>query len=235
MSLCNPSDLDRVEQFAAEGYGELEDYYPRTAAGELTPTDPAVGRNVGWDAVDGRSIRVDPEYLTAIAGNIFEPDKLAAIISGIEQSPERLVFTAPYGTVSVVGLIDVTESIEYAEDEGLERPLTTGDGELDQWLVEPEDLLSDTIGEEWDYDSDAEYAAERLRFTQEMEQALAEAVVIGQGDLGKLTFTIRDGNHRAFGAILAGEPFVWMILEENQFQDLDPGDPQDRLILDELE
>jgi hypothetical protein len=32
---------------------------------------------------------------------------------------------------------------------------------------------------------------------------------------------VRDGNHRVFGAVLGGEPFVWLILEENQKQDLD--------------
>jgi hypothetical protein len=31
-----------------------------------------------------------------------------------------------------------------------------------------------------------------------------------KGDLGTLVFSLRNGNHRAFAAFLAGEPFVWI-------------------------
>ena len=32
--------------------------------------------------------------------------------------------------------------------------------------------------------------------------------------------TIRDGNHRAFGALVAGEPYVYVMVSDNQLQDL---------------
>ena len=43
-------------------------------------------------------------------------------------------------------------------------------------------------------------------------EALDEADKYGGGDIGKLVFQMRDGNHRTFGALAAGEPYVWAIV-----------------------
>ncbi len=211
----NPGDYELLDELADEGIGDFEEYYPQSAAGELEPSDPFYGRNVIWDGISGRTLRVYADYARAIDGNIFDPDKLSAVRDGIIHAPNRTVLTAPYGTVSVVTPQDIKESIEYADDYP-DYVLTTGDSDLDDYLVDPDDF-------------DEEEQAES-------EELLTEAVANGEGDLGKLVYTIRDGNHRAFGALLAGEPYIWMILEDNQFQDLDPSKyPDDQLIVDALD
>lgn len=39
-------------------------------------------------------------------------------------------------------------------------------------------------------------------------------------DVGQILYTVRDGNHRVFGAIIGGEKNVWMRLYANQLQDV---------------
>ena len=53
-----------------------------------------------------------------------------------------------------------------------------------------------------------------------MDKELEGAVSSGDGDLDEYMVQIRDGNHRAFGAIAAGEPYVWIALSENQLLDI---------------
>lgn len=43
-------------------------------------------------------------------------------------------------------------------------------------------------------------------------EALDQADKYGGGDIGKLVFQVRDGNHRAFGALAGGEPYFWAIV-----------------------
>ena len=155
-------------------------------------------------------IRAYPENMLHISGNEFDPDKLAAVVSGIQEAPDRVVFTAPYGEVNVVELIDVKESQKNFEEDGLERPYTTGDEELDQYVEDPAYALVD-------YDMDSPEEAEAKR---DFEDRLRYAVEHDEGDLGAIVVTIRDGNHRAFGALLAGEPYVYVMVSDNQMQDL---------------
>lgn len=39
-------------------------------------------------------------------------------------------------------------------------------------------------------------------------------------DVGELLYTVRDGNHRVFGALMGGETAIWMQLEANLYQDV---------------
>jgi hypothetical protein len=41
---------------------------------------------------------------------------------------------------------------------------------------------------------------------------------LDERDIGKLLYTIRDGNHRTFGALIGGETRVWINLYDNTFQ-----------------
>jgi len=216
----NPSHLPYLADLAESGYGAFEDYYPLSAAGEMDTRHATLycGRNVIWDGYAGQMIRAYPKYIQHISGNQFDADKLAAIVSGIDEAPDRVVITAPYGNVNFIDPQDVKESIEYAADEGLDEPYTTGDDDLDEWLVSPEKFDK----------------AEQRQLAKTLKQAVKER----WGDLGRLACTIRDGNHRAFGALIAGEPYVWMIVEGNQMQDLRAKGrktPAERAILDELE
>ena len=221
--LRNPSHLQYIAALTESGSGSFEDYYPLSAAGEMDTRHASLyyGRNVIWDGYTGQMVRAYPKYIQHVSGNQFDADKLAAIVSGIDEAPDRVVLTAPYGNVNFIDPLDVKESIEsmrHGDDEGLDEPLSTGDDDLDEWLVDPE---------RFDKGDQAH-----------MKRLLKEAVRLKQGDLGKLACTIRDGNHRAFGALLAGEPYIWMIVEDNQMQDLHRKGrktPGQRAILDELE
>lgn len=205
----NQGHLASVEALAEEGSGDFEDYYPESASGELKDEQtPYFVRNVIWIGDEGKMLRADPQYMQHIFGNIFDPDKLAAIVNGIHDSDERTYFYAPYGTASRVNLQDIAESQAYWEDEGLDRPLTTGGEELDRYLADSSEVLSE-YGEE----GDEEWKEAKERLDEEAADASG-------GDLGEWVVTVRDGNHRAFGAVLAGEPYVYVRLEDNQYQDL---------------
>lgn len=185
-----------------ESRPRLDEYYPQSAHGtvevysnrELYP-----GNRVLWAGIPGRMIKVDPRYIQHIDGNIFDPDKIRAVVSGIQNARNPVIFHAPYGTMSKIDKTTIEESIQYA-DYNQGDPLTTGDRTVDQYLLEPEEF------------NEEEQA--------ELEEELAWLEEAGAGDFGKWIATIRDGNHRAFGSILAGEPHVWMMLSENEMQDI---------------
>lgn len=228
MYKTNPSDIEWLSMLAKEGEGDLDEYYPKTATGTLKPSDPYYGRNIIWDGISGRMLRVYPSNVQAIEGNIFDKDKLAAIVSGIDQAYDRLVFTAPYGDVGAIDLINIKESIKYEEED----PYTTGDEELDRYLAEGNDYIEEEHGVDPDDPDEAEEFAE---IKAELDDSLQEAVDNNEGDLGDFWVQIRDGNHRAFGAFAAGEPYIYMIVMDNTIQDLDKNYPEDRMIIDALE
>jgi hypothetical protein len=215
----NQGHLASVESIAETGEGEFEDYYPESASGELEDEQtPYFVRNVIWIGDEGKMIRADPDYMQHIFGNIFDPDKLASIVNGIHDHPDRVRFYAPYGTASRIGRQEVVESQQYWEDEGLDRPYTTGDDELDEYLKDPEEAISyELIGvASWAEPGDKEWEEAKA----DLEKRLQEAINDEDGDFGSWAITVRDGNHRAFGAVLAGEPYVYVRLEDNQYQDL---------------
>lgn len=202
---------------ALEDPGEMSEYYPKTAKHEMEEYQGWVlmeGDGVAWLVEPGEAVWIDSRYLRPISGNIFDADKLAAIAGTIQKGGgnQRYVFMAPYGQVQRIGPSEVAESIRYTEDDP-GRPFTTGDEDLDAWLADPEQWLADNG---WDDDSRAELQAEK-------EAELQEAVRKNRGDLGQWTATIRDGNHRAFGAALGGEEAVAVRLYDNDVQDLKEG------------
>lgn len=210
--LCPGVDLlDRFEQD-----------YPESARGTLrvTPADRLYhGRNVIWRGTEGEMIRMGKDYLRPMDGNIWDPCKLAGIAAALQEWPEKVVLDPGYGTPSVIGLTDVKESIEYEDEE----TLTTGDEELDRYLVDPDEVL-------------AEYEDED-EAREDLDERLQEAVDNDEGDLGAITFQVRNGNHRTFGALLAGEPYVWLIVDSNTQQDLErhPEREDNQRIIDALE
>lgn len=218
----NPSHFQSVVDLAETGHGTFEDFeelYPESARGEIKARkrDLYYGRNVIWAGDHGRMIRVSPENIEHIWGNIFDADQLAAIVAGIRDADDRVIFYAPYGEVSFVEIQDIKESIEafaHGDDDGMDAPLSTGDEDLDKWILDREEFIDDLI---WDRDVQFE---EYTNLVREMNERLQEAIDTNQGDLGSLRFQIRDGNHRAFGALLAGEPYIYMIVSDNQMQDL---------------
>jgi hypothetical protein len=215
----NPGDTDDLADMAEDYSGDFEDYYPESARGEIDleeipQEDLAFARNVIWVGENGRMLKVEADEAQHIDGNIFDWEKLAAVRDGIQESEDRVVMYAPYGTATVVGLQDIKESIEYAEDEGDSRMMSLGDEDLDAYLVDPEDYIANNVS----WDAEEEDIAE-LR--AEMDEQLRLAVEDQDGDLGAIIYQIRDGNHRAFGALISGEPYVYIMLGNNEMQDLE--------------
>ena len=190
-----------------EYYGDLPDV-------DINAYDKYYGRNVIWLGTKGEMFRATPDSAISISGNIFDEDKVEAVTEKILEAEDRVVFYAPYGYVTKIELINVKESIDYvdypeANIMGESVPvLTTGDKELDDFLVNPDN-----------YDEDE---------AAELKKELAEAVEYGYGDLGDYTVQIRDGNHRARGAFLSGEPYVYV-----HIVGLDEMSDEDRQVLTE--
>jgi hypothetical protein len=210
----NQGHLESVGMILDQGHdgGDFEDYFPQSASGELSdePT-PYYARNVIWIGDEGKMIRADPDYVQHIWGNRFDPDKLASVVRGIHEADERIYFYAPYGTASRIDIDTVAESQQSWEDAGLDRPYTTGDEDLDAYLADADEALAQH-GEEGD--------EEWLEAKQEYEAAKKAVLEEGGGDLGEWVVTVRDGNHRLFGSLLSGEPYAWVRITDNQYQDL---------------
>jgi hypothetical protein len=182
--------------------GNVRSHYPKQGS-DFEPYlgwIPMRGRNVVWWVEPGEAVWIEARYLRPISGNIFYADKLGAVAQAVRGSDEPLNFYAPYGQMRLITPDVVAESIRYALDD-VGDPFTTGDPKLDRWLVDRED--------DPDPDPDLE---------QEMEERLARAVRTGRGDLGKWSATVRDGNHRTFGAVLGGEERVAIRLYDNDAQ-----------------
>lgn len=135
-------------------------------------------------------------------------------------------------------------------DYELDEPASIGDEELDNYLADPElyveeelyasdeviefvkknyiikknEVFNDnSIIEEFkrEYPEYEEEDIEVLEEWLELEEQLYEAVQDGDGDLGEVIVQLRDGNHRSFGAILSGEEYVYVMIEETD-PNLDP-------------
>ena len=206
--LRNPGQLEALRALAEEGAGSFRKFYGASARGEL-PTESYElyhGRRVRWIGYQGEMLKVKADYVRHIEGNIFSPDKLAAVVEGVDQGDsngEKVAFYPAYGQATVIGLDDVRESIQYAADEGLDRPYTTGDDELDAYLVDPKQAMDDA-------------GTTKAAFEKRLKAVVSKRT----GDLGELAVTVRDGNHRAFGALLAGEPYIYVRLYDNDMQDI---------------
>lgn len=60
--------------------------------------------------------------------------------------------------------------------------------------------------------------AEALNY-QEQGHSWIENAVFDEDDEGEVFFQVRDGNHRLFGMLLSGEPYVWAMITSNDYQE----------------
>jgi hypothetical protein len=205
--------------------GYDEDFYPDLGSDEIkreTEFDNLYhGRNVIWIGESGKMVKADSHYVYPIQGNIFYEEKISQLAEKIASSPEKMVLHAPYGEMSKVGLSEVEESIQYQEDYS-HAPLTTGDEDLDEYLKDKEEYLNNNA----EYDDEYEVIKSSYdELKDELELQLKKAEESGDGDLGEFIFQIRDGNHRAFAAINAGEKYIWLMISKNQMQNIEQDDP----------
>lgn len=192
----------------------LEDFYPKSASRELEPHQGWISmrdRGVRWFVEPGSAVWIESRYLRPIPGNIFDRHKLGAVAKAVKEarrSGEPVPMYAGYGQVHRLTPEWIAESLTYRDDDA-GPPFTTGDKELDDWLVRFNESGYGDKRTGGDPEEDAE-----------MKERLALAELHGQGDLGKWTATVRDGNHRTFGAVLGGEEKVAIRLYDNDEQDL---------------
>jgi len=174
---------------------------------EVDEDDVYWGDGVGWVGTQGQMMKLPWDQVTASPMNPFDASKVSAFKQLIE-SGERPIMYAPPAFIDRINLDDVRESRQAAardelfDSHGMTRPYTTGDEELDEFLEDEEGFIA-----LWADDENDEETI-RSDMTIRAERAIAEQ----EGDLGKIVASLRDGNHRAFGAQLAGEDGVWVIV-----------------------
>lgn len=174
------------------------------------------GRNVVWRGTPGRMLRLDWDQVQATQGNPFDADKVGTFAEIIREGRygDKPVMGAPPAMLTLVDLDDVAESQQAAqqhelfESYGMTRPFTTGDAELDEFLADESLYLEQYAADDED----------RVVIESEMTARAEDAIARQEGDLGTIVGYLRDGNHRAFAAQLAGEPDLWVQVRA------DPGD-----------
>lgn len=208
------------------------------------------GRHVTWFGPEGRMMRVYPEYVFPRSDNIFDNAKLAAISKEVRRN-EDVKFECGYASVSEIDYNDVVEtrrSKERIYEFGMDEPWSAG-WEVDEYLDNTEstvenwatDFLSDQGEEFYDYyyddfvhielgynDVDVEDIKPvdehpvALAMTEHLKAKVAEMHNTVDGDIGQFSVQMRDGNHRVFGSLHGGEPFVYVTVSKQNVRNGNP-------------
>jgi hypothetical protein len=185
---------------------------------EADDVDVYDGRRVRWLGEEGRMLKVGWDRLHALAGNIFDADKVVTMIAYARNQDDKPVWKAPPAWVDShgVSIQDIEESqqaFERGEIEasyGMTRPYSTGDDDLDVYIRDRRNILHQLAkckAEDCEFDSERD---ELQELVDRMEPEIEEAVRLGSGDLGKVMVQLRDGHHRAAMAYAMGEPWIWV-------------------------
>lgn len=212
--LFAPADLYSLEP-SAELADKilLERWFPE----EPSPDDvvpPQLGRGLkwldggpGWLSQGETLVKMSPFRLTATPGNLFDPDKLATYAAMFADGRIPYAHVPLVREIRMVDLDDVQESVRSREQDllydGFSRRYTTDDSDLDAYLADPDEYVRSNVAD----DDDPEEVAELI---EDMQAKASQAVAEGWGDLGKPVARLHAGNHRAFAALLAGEPEIWV-------------------------
>lgn len=175
-------------------------------------------RRVRWLGQEGRMIRLDWDQVYAMQLNEFDASKVAAFAEMIRLGYEPVI-RAPAASLTWVDSDDVAQTQQaWTRNElwadGMTRPYTTGDDDLDEFLRDPDEFVRF-----WADDEDDETAI-RAEMTSRVEEAEEQQ----QGDLGKIVAQIRNGNHRTFGAQTADEPYLWAVVPAGNEGPLEEGE-----------
>lgn len=200
---------------------DYESYYEDIVPSKMD--DLFYGRNVIWIGEKGRVLKLSRDQVYPISGNIFNDEKISAVVSKIQNADERVYFYCPYGSAKIIDFSDIIESINY-EDEDY-GTLTTGNEELDNYIregyIDSKGNVNKNIIKINLYDEDS--IDEFNETYNEIQDMIKYATEYEDGDIGRLIFQIRDGNHRAFGAFASGEPYVYAMISNSQLQDMEEG------------
>lgn len=179
--------------------------------------DPYYGRNIIWYGEKGRMVKVTPQNSEPMWGNIFDNNKINDTAKAIRNSEDRAEFNAPLAHITIIDILYIEENLQANEHGDLMYDpaiddvhiFTTGDDELDAYLLNSEEFLDDNS-----YDDE-----ERQELEAAMENYKKQAQAEEWGDVGNLHITLRDGNHRRVAAFRSGEPFIWATVATQGLKD----------------
>jgi hypothetical protein len=202
--LFDPSDFlpshtnKSFEDFFEEGHTVTAPYY------KIVRT-----KNVNWYIRKG-TVKVDSDYIIPTHGNIWNFSKMLAIKNYLEDGG-KLNLPSVLGTINRVSITEIAEDYDTRDEDllafGKSRRFTTSIEELDEYLnasyVNDKNRMEEI---EEDYPEFKGY----LKLMKKGKKPKG----IDLGDFGKTYANIGNNvNHRVFGAILAGEPYIYIGLE----------------------
>lgn len=179
-----------------ESDGNFHDYYDSSYKAEIPygyKLYPA--KNVVWIGKEGETLRMDSSNVLSRQDNIFDHKKVSAVAKHILESDDRVTLETPPCHITILDSRDIAENLQ--EDVyGLEQNFTTGDDELDEILSTYD--WEEYVEEQWGYTVDEVYAM------------MKECDDNQYGDCGSMYAILRDGNHRAQGAMASGEHEIFV-------------------------
>jgi hypothetical protein len=206
--------------FERQPVDDYEEYYPPFEEGksQLSNTQHHYhGRNVIWVAEEGQTLWVESNDIYPIQGNQFDYEKVNALMDRIEDAEDKIYLYAPTGTATKIDESAIAQS--RVDPEHDHNPLTTGDEYLDQFLEDDYYGYFDHFKDgSWDQEN-TEEVKDYNEYLQNVEQ-LQQAKKDQSGDFGRVIWQIRDGNHRAVGAIEAGETQIPVMIDDNQMDSI---------------
>jgi len=165
--------------------------------------------NINWYIRKG-TVKVDSDYIIPTHGNIWNFSKMLAIKNYLEDGG-KLNLPSVLGTINKVSLTEIAEDYDTRDEDllafGKSRRFTTSIEELDEYINVNYVKDINRIKEiEEDYPEFKGY----LKLMKKGKKPKG----IDLGDFGKTYANIGNNvNHRVFGAILAGEPYIYIGLE----------------------
>ncbi len=195
------------------------------------------GRNVEWVGESGKTIKVSSEDISSREDNITNNSKVKAVRDYIlsDDTEDRVRLDTPLAQILIIDRDDIADTQRaYAsdtlqQDYRIDSPFTTGDEEVDNFLYMELDEFCEEVGIDSDYvnedytpnieaireyiddEEDISSTIDEINETfQRVKDNLNEAETDSDGDFGRTWAIIRDGNHRAWGAILSGESDIFV-------------------------
>jgi hypothetical protein len=197
-----------------------------------------IGRKVIWYGNPSQMIAIHKDYVDSRDDNIYDNDKLNSLTNMIINSDDKVELECSYAYGNIISFDDIREqqesyksdrfSVDYTHKE---KPLSIGNKQLDDYIGseylddlnynsnltdfidykyvialnnEPIDDIVNNIKTKLGDDLDIDLLEEFI----EIELDLRDAISNNMGDLGTFRVQLRDGHHRVFGAINAGEEYI---------------------------